>query len=420
MAEKQLNTIIVLKNDTKANWDAVKDIATLRVGELGIESDTGLFKIGKEKSEGVLCTWAELDYANDIPEVDLSSVTNGVQVVGSYEALVAGSVIGDMGIVKELVYEDTTNSANNKYSHTAYVWNGTSWEAMDGNYDANNVYFDSNLVMTTNIGVQTLGSGVSSRDLNTKGKSLKQVFSMILAKEEKPTISTNPSVTTKISNGANSTPHASNNITVEGGTTVTPKWEATFSAGAYSYGPATGLTPTAWDVKGYIGSNAVSGHASTSNSGTFDAITLAASEVYKINAKATYNAGAIANTNLGEPYQAGNALFDATNGATKVQIAAGSKNDDSPTITAWQQGYYIGTCESDVEITSDILRAVDTNKLLKNRLVKGGNYATATNLAFSPSGTMAKFVIAYPASKDMTNGEYDSTKGLQRFFNNSS
>jgi hypothetical protein len=33
---------------------------------------------------------------------------------------------------------------------------------------------------------------------------------------------------------------------------------------------------------------------------------------------------------------------------------------------------------------------------------------------------MAKFVIAYPASKDITNGEYNPLKGLLSFFNNSS
>jgi hypothetical protein len=241
---------------------------------------------------------------------------------------------------------------------------------------------------------------------------------MILAKEEKPTISSNPGVTTKIGNGASSSPHASNNITVEGGSTITPKYEASLSAGSYSYGPATGITASSWDVKGYVGSNVVSGHTSSKNSGTFDSIVLGAGETYKINAKATYNAGPLAYTNLGEEYKAGNALFDETSGATSVQIAAGNKNDDSPTISAWQQGYYIGTLESDVAITSDILRARDTNKVLKNRTTKGGNYAAATDLKFSPSGTMAKFVIAYPASKDMTNGAYDSAKGLQSFFNN--
>ena len=164
----------------------------------------------------------------------------------------------------------------------------------------------------------------------------------------------------------------------------------------------------------------MSGHSSTETSGTFSNVVLAAGQTYKVNAKATYPAGALAYTNLGEEYKAGNALFDETEGATSVQIGSGSKNDDSPTITAWQQGYYIGTLESDVEITSDILRARDTNKVLKNRAVKGSNYAAATDLKFSPSGTMAKFVIAYPAAKDMTNGAYDSSKGLQSFFNNSS
>ena len=47
-------------------------------------------------------------------------------------------------------------------------------------------------------------------------------------------------------------------------------------------------------------------------------------------------------------------------GATSVKIAGGSKNDDSQAISAWQQGYYIGTLESDVAITSDILRNTGT------------------------------------------------------------
>ena len=41
-----LNTKIVLRNDTKANWDAVADKVKLLAGEIGIEKDTGLFKIG--------------------------------------------------------------------------------------------------------------------------------------------------------------------------------------------------------------------------------------------------------------------------------------------------------------------------------------------------------------------------------------
>ena len=41
---------------------------------------------------------------------------------------------GDIAVVKELIAED-------KYQYTAYVFDNV-WKAMDGNYDADNVYFD--------------------------------------------------------------------------------------------------------------------------------------------------------------------------------------------------------------------------------------------------------------------------------------
>ncbi|MEE1193713.1 MAG: hypothetical protein U0K79_02830, partial [Phascolarctobacterium sp.] len=97
---------------------------------------------------------------------------------------------GDIAVIERVIGEVSSAS-----TMTAYMYDGENWCALDGNYDASNVYFDSNLVMTANIGVQSLGSA-SSKELGTAGKSLKQVLSMILAKEEKPTISSNPSVTT--------------------------------------------------------------------------------------------------------------------------------------------------------------------------------------------------------------------------------
>ena len=58
-----VNTRIVLRNDTAANWEAAKDTAKLLPGEIGIENDTGRYKIGKVKEGGGYYTWAELDYA---------------------------------------------------------------------------------------------------------------------------------------------------------------------------------------------------------------------------------------------------------------------------------------------------------------------------------------------------------------------
>ena len=51
--------------------------------------------------------------------------------------------IGDIGIV-------ITTISDNKVSRTAYVWNGGVWEAMDGNYNANNVYIGSNITIEGN------------------------------------------------------------------------------------------------------------------------------------------------------------------------------------------------------------------------------------------------------------------------------
>ena len=414
MAEtKTLNVRFQQKFDTAANWASSELI--LLAGEIAVESDTGKFKFGNGEKKFSELNYAGIDQAQlDATNDSFTKLTPADDVTDSVAlAGIASPKKGDIAVIERVIGEVSSASAM-----TAYMYDGENWCALDGNYDASNVYFDSNLVMTANIGVQSLGSA-SSKELGTAGKSLKQVLSMILAKEEKPTISSNPSVTTKIGTSSSTADKA---ISVEAGTTVTPYWNASFAKGAYRYGPDTGLTPSKWEVVGKLGGTAVSGHTGSAASGSMPSITLAAGQSYVINAKATYGDAPLAYTNLGEEYKAGNALFDETEGATPVKIAGGSKNDDSQAISAWQQGYYIGTLESDVAITSDILRNTgDGAGVLKNRTVKSGNYAAQTDLKFSPTGTMAKFVLAYPASVDTKpDGSYNKAKGLASFFNNSS
>lgn len=307
-----------------------------------------------------------------------------------------------------------------KKEYTSYVWDGSVWKAMNGNYNATNVYLTDDLTITEDIGAQTL-NGSSFKVLNTTGKNIKQVFNMLLAKEKAPSITSTPSVSVKI--GDNTIP-GNANITVEGGTQIIPTWSATLSSGAYSYGPATGIVATSWSVsdnrKDITGED---NNTSTLNQSTFESIIIPAGKTYKINAKAAHDAGSIAHTNLGEEYKPGNALYDEE-GGTIVKIPATTsatlKSGNSPEVTGWQQGYYIGTVEDkNIEITSNILRNINDGKnILKNRKVKNANYSTQTDLSFTASGTMAKFVIAYPAAKDMDKGVYDASKGLQSFFNN--
>lgn len=103
---------------------------------------------------------------------------------------------------------------------------------MDGNYDADNVYFNSDILVTEPIGtIKTLINGQAT--LAAKGKNLSSVFSSLMAERKNPEVE-NPSATIKLTNNGNK------NYFVEIGTNVSPAWETTFSKGVYSYGPVTG------------------------------------------------------------------------------------------------------------------------------------------------------------------------------------
>lgn len=81
---------------------------------------------------------------------------------------------GDSAIVKRLISGD-------KYQHTAYVYDGANWAAMDGNYNAENVYFDEDLITTTAIGNITLSGGQAI--IPARGSNLIDLFNTLYVKE---------------------------------------------------------------------------------------------------------------------------------------------------------------------------------------------------------------------------------------------
>lgn len=83
--------------------------------------------------------------------------------VNSVEELPSNAQQGDMGVVETVIDKD-------KKSYTAYIYDG-AWKAMDGNYDASNVYFGEDLTYTVAIG--TLAKPNGSGTLSAKGKSVK-------------------------------------------------------------------------------------------------------------------------------------------------------------------------------------------------------------------------------------------------------
>ena len=174
MATKTINVRFQQKYDTSANW-ALSTVKLL-AGEMAIESDTGKFKFGNGKD-----VYKDLPYAT-IDQAQLDAIEDTCHVVDSIAARdELDKKKGDIAVVKELI-------ANGKYSMTAYMCSPDSegvlvWQALDGNYDANDVYFSENVTVTTTVGnIST--SNKTPKELAFAGKNLNQVYEYLYAKED--------------------------------------------------------------------------------------------------------------------------------------------------------------------------------------------------------------------------------------------
>ena len=349
MAEKTLKTRILLRNDTAANWEANKT-TILKKGEIGIEIDTNKMKIG----DGVTA-YGNLKYFGGEAALNFEVFPKGETTdIEAINAAVGDTEIhnGDTAIVKRDI-------ANGKSSYTAYVYDG-EWKAMDGNYRADNVYFDEDLVYTANIGVKTVPSS-GSGTITAAGKNVEEVLKSILSEEKNPS-NTKPAVSFSTQSGFG---------TFEIGTKKNLTYTAALSAGSYTYGPATGITAQTWEVS----CTGVEGSKDTAT-GTFENV-IAESTAKKITAKANYNEGAIPKTNLGNPYP-------------NAKIAAGSASKDSDSLIGVRHMFY-GVLKSDAVLDSNIIRGLNH---------EAANRKTITT--FGAGAGAVKVVIACPAGYNVT------------------
>lgn len=350
MSSTVLNTKIVVRNDTVANWTTKNPV--LLKGELGIEIDTNLIKIGNGTA-----TWTELPYVNESAPAETTyhaTPTEGQSDLDAIAAVVGAAELheGDTAIVTRNI-----GTADHK-SYTAYVYNGSAWAAMDGNYDASNVYFDADFTATEKVGTISIPSSGSTK-VAAQGKSVKEFLAALLASEKQPT-ATQPAVSVSVSTGK----------AYEVGTTVTPTYSASLSAGSYTYGPATGITAKTWSV-----SNSATDEVLTTATGSFASVVVGDSTNYSVTATATYDAGAMPKTNIG-------------NDAPDKQIAAGSKSATaSQKITGFRNFFY-GVVKT-TELTSAIIRG----------LTAGGAYNSSKtfNVPVTVNDGVG-IVVAYPAS----------------------
>lgn len=360
MATKTLNTKIIMRNDTAENWTTKNP--TLSKGEFGVENDTNKFKIGDGAT-----AWKELAYAG-ADETVIKSIINENRDACSYVDLTAGQEDadglatitapkqGDTAIVRKAI-DDTHKS------YTAYVYNGTAWAAMDGNYNADNVYLDMDITMAgnyTQVGNLTKTQN-GTATFATKGKSIAAALTDIFSKRLQPGTPTAPAVTLTFGQAK----------AYEVGTTVSPSYSATLSAGSYTYGPATGITATSWEITDTAGNTA------TTASGSFADVIVADDTNYKITAKANYGEGAVAKDNLG------------SDSSPVVKIDAGSATKTSGAITGYRNTFY-GTVTEKAEVTSTIIRGLSGKS--------GAAWANGKSFTVNIPVGAVRVIFAYPAT----------------------
>ena len=364
MATKTLNTKIIIRNDTAEVWTTKNSI--LSKGEFGVENDTNKFKIGDGST-----AWKDLAYAG----ADQAAIENIIaqnrdnlykytrtDASQSDADAIAAALGGNVAVQGDIVVITTTIEGNT-YEQSAFMYDGAQWAAMTGKVDADKVILQDDITMAGNysqIGNLTKDQN-GTATFATKGKSVAEALTEIFSKRLQPTITSNPAVTLTFGQAK----------AYEVGTTVSPTYSASLSAGSYTYGPATGITATSWEISD------TAGHTAGTASGSFADVVVTDNTNYKITAKANYGAGAVAVDNLG-----------ATS-SPEVKIAAGSATKTSGAITGYRNTFY-GTVTEKAEVTSTIIRSLSgkSNKALAN-----GNSFTIN----IPVGAV-RVIFAYPAT----------------------
>lgn len=358
MPEKILQTRIQILNDT-AEALAAQGTAVPKAGEIVYENDTRKMKIGDGST-----SYADLKYFGGDSAKNFDVVpADGEDDVAAIARVVASAEVhtGDTAIVKRVISGD-------KISYTAYVYDG-EWKAMDGNYRADNVYFDDDITYTVAIG--TLAKPSGSAKFAAKGKNVEQVLSSLMAQEANPSKS-NPAVSFSSTGGLG---------TFEIGTKKNLTYTAALSAGGYTYGPATGITAQTWEVS----CTGVANKLATAT-GTFENV-VAEATAKKITAQATYNDGAIPVTNLGNQYPDG-------------QIKAGTASKDSGNLIGVRHMFYGVVKSADFALDSAHIRGLNHEAAAKK-----------TISTFTAGDGALKVVVACPAGYNVTKVTLPSAMG---------
>jgi hypothetical protein len=467
MAEtKQLTTRILLLNGTQQEWYGTEEnpsparTKVLKKGEPAIEfiptfgSDSTTLTSVKVKVGDGSTKYEDLPYVGDEILAEIGTLRDeldgalgsGSNAVFQIDLINLDTVEGESEADKVKTYilvnntDVTLTEGNiaivkreivaNNYSYTAYVYHNDAFIAMDGNYNAENVYFDEDLTTTYALGNYTLSNG--SATIPAAGKNLKQLWEALYLKEEKAVTINNPSIALTV---------AGSGTTVEVGSTFTRPTATLKIAGigSYQYGSkdvagteytSTTATNVTFDsMKVGFGSNIdnatsfteiTDGGYTTNKTVTYTANETDIASNYVAEGTTTFTFSGEAHhtasdrypvTNLGNYLTAGSksgTKFTATavgdkatdesgnviaKGNITASVADGLEATTNWTITGYREGFYFGTSSTEVlpeNITSATIRGLATKS--------EANYAAGKKTVTIPVGAKT-VIIACPSDK---------------------
>ena len=126
MAEQTVQGIVLFRRDTSADWETNKT-GVPKDGEPCWNSETHELRVG----DGVTA------YEN-LPVIGAGAASTathyeGIREGSETDAEVIERVLSGASPNKDDIFVVKTLISGDKYSFTAYVYNGTAWAAMDGN-----------------------------------------------------------------------------------------------------------------------------------------------------------------------------------------------------------------------------------------------------------------------------------------------
>ena len=375
----EINTIIQLRNATEEKWATESGQATpLKPGEVAVEIVDGKAKLKIGTSED--STFGNSEYfGSDIKEAQVyqsepltaSDEQDDITVI---EGLIPNDVepqSGDIAIVKRYI-----TGTSGAISYTSYVYDSElGWAATDGNYSASNVFLKNNITLAGSF--TAVGNYNKGKTINA-GTSLESMLSGMLQQELYPTANDKPNASISASGGSG---EVGSSYTLP---TATLKID---DVGSYEYGDKeTGITFAIGAVTLSEGDDNSTSNTSVMSKGSTiklqatDTATLYTdtAKTYTFKGTASYGAGKVPVTNLGNEYAA-------------AQIPAGDVAITDKTVTFSGYRYAFAGGTSVAAIDSAVARSMTAKKSSKPT-------TESDALTFSAAAGVTKVFLAYPSN----------------------